>query len=124
MEDTFPSSLRSSNTHFRDQSTCRQEIQLSHSMGHMECGCTFASSGANESPTKFGIRKCFVDEAAMSSSWSSWSHIDLSLAGHIQTISSLIPVEGCQKWPEVVPIQSATSGTIMNSLNRVVEGSR
>ncbi|KAM3184032.1 hypothetical protein ACTXT7_009177 [Hymenolepis weldensis] len=45
-----------------------------------------------------------------------WTHIDLSLVGPIQGISYLILVDWYLKCPEVIPIKSATIGTVINNL--------
>ncbi|VUZ57276.1 unnamed protein product [Hymenolepis diminuta] len=44
------------------------------------------------------------------------SHIDLSLAGHIQGISNLILIDSYSGWLHVISIKSATTSTIINSL--------
>ncbi|VUZ48775.1 unnamed protein product, partial [Hymenolepis diminuta] len=44
------------------------------------------------------------------------SHIDLSLAGPILGISYLVLVCSYSKWSTVIPLKSATTVTIINSL--------
>ncbi|KAM3177380.1 hypothetical protein ACTXT7_004700 [Hymenolepis weldensis] len=47
-----------------------------------------------------------------------WSHSDLGLTGPIGGISSLIQVDSYSKWPEVIPIKSVTTGSVINSLHQ------
>lgn len=48
-----------------------------------------------------------------------WSHIHLNLAGLIRSISYLILVDSYSKWPEVIPVKSAITSTVINSLRQV-----
>ncbi|VUZ55848.1 unnamed protein product, partial [Hymenolepis diminuta] len=45
----------------------------------------------------------------------SWSHIGLSVAEPIRGISFILLVNSYLKWPEVMPIKSAATGTVINS---------
>ncbi|KAM3185279.1 hypothetical protein ACTXT7_006676 [Hymenolepis weldensis] len=86
-------------------------------VSHMELGLAKPVSLANGIVSKVVGRN--ADEAALPYHQDlmcchnkiPWSHIDLSLAGFIQGISYLIQVESYSKWPEVILLKSATTGT-------------